>query len=88
MNKRQTINSITLRENYPEFYRDIFSSCQVVVSTSDTFFWAGEFARFFGGLTVMQKLPTKNLVGLEVIDQKVLIIGKTPKIITSGIKRQ
>lgn len=70
MGKRHAINSISLREKYPEYYQDIFSSCQVVVSTADTFFWAGEFARFFGGLTIMQKLPTKNLVGLEIIDQK------------------
>lgn len=83
MEDRQKINSITLRENYPDYYRDIFSSCQVVVSASDTFFWAGEFARFFGGLTIMQKLPTKNLVGLEVLDQEEIcfadkLLGYTP----------
>lgn len=70
MENRQKINSISLRENYPNYYRDIFSACQIVVSTSDTFFWAGEFARFFGGLTIIQKLPTKNLVGLEVLNQE------------------
>lgn len=69
MAKRQKINSISLRQNFPSYYQDLFSSCQIVVSTSDSLFWAGEYARFFGGLTILQKLPTKNLVGLEIINE-------------------
>lgn len=69
---RTKVNSSTLRKNHPMYYRDLFSKCQIVVSSADSFFWAGEYARFFGGLSILQKLPTKNLVGLEVIsDEKI-----------------
>jgi mevalonate kinase len=70
MEKRNKVNSITLRQNFPVFYQDLFSRCQIVVSASDSFFWAGEYSRFFGGLTIQQKLPTSNLVGLEILNEK------------------
>ncbi len=70
MEKRGVINSKTIRENLPKVYEDFFSRCQIVVSTSDSFFWVGAYARFFGGLSIQQKLPTKNLVGLEIIDEE------------------
>lgn len=73
--KREAINSITLRQKFPEHYENLFSVCQIVVSTSDTFFWAGEYARFFGGLAIEQKLPTKNLVGLEILNEKKIVFA-------------
>lgn len=72
---RETINSQTIRERCPDEYKDVFSSCQIVVSAADSFFWTGEYARFFGGLTVMQKLPTKNLVGLEILPEKKFVFA-------------
>lgn len=69
MVNRPKINSISLRQNFGPYYEEIFSRCQIVVSSSDSFFWAGEYPRFFGGLAIFQKLPTKNLVGLEIIQE-------------------
>lgn len=63
------INSKTLRRKFPKHYQDLFSNCQIVVSSSNCFFWIGEYARFFGGLVIQQKLPTKCLVGLEILDE-------------------
>ncbi|MDO8513266.1 MAG: hypothetical protein Q7S37_02080 [bacterium] len=68
--ERQKMNSLSLRNAFPSRYEDLFSSCQVAFSASDSFFWAGEYARFYGGLTILQKLPTKNIVGLEIINEK------------------
>ncbi len=70
MKPRKPINSSTLRQTFPNYYQNLFSRCQVVVSLPDDFFWAGEYARFFGGLAIIQKLPTKNLVGLEVLNEE------------------
>lgn len=69
MGIRSQTNSLTLRQDFPKTYQDLFSVCQVAVSTADSFFWAGEYARFFGGLVIQQKLPTKNIVGLEITNQ-------------------
>lgn len=60
------INSQTISEKFPELYREIFSECEIVVSSNDSLFWTGEYVRFYGGLTAMQKLPVKLYVGLEV----------------------
>jgi len=72
---RDIINSTNLRLNFPEHYKELFSSCQVVVSTSDSFFWAGEYARFYGGMAILQKVPTKNLVGLEVLSENKILMN-------------
>ncbi|KKQ18865.1 MAG: hypothetical protein US31_C0001G0052 [Berkelbacteria bacterium GW2011_GWA1_36_9] len=77
MIQRDIVNSTNLRQKFPEIYQDLFSSCQIVISSADSFFWAGEYARFFGGLTIFQKLPTKNFVGLEVLDEKKFCFNNT-----------
>ena len=70
MNKRLPFNSTQIRKSFPKYYEELFSASQVVTSSSDSFFWAGEYARFYGGLVIMQKLPTKTLVGLEVLNER------------------
>ena len=70
ISNRPPINSARLRQNYPALYQELFSSCQVVVSAADSFFWSGEYARSFGGLTIQQKLPTKTILGLEFLNEK------------------
>lgn len=67
---REPINSKSIRQHNAQLYKEVFSRCQVVVSASDNFFWSGEFARFFGGMSIIQKLPTKNSVGLEVLNEQ------------------
>lgn len=74
--KRSTINSQTIQEKFPDLYKEFFSKCQVVVSTDDSFFLAGEIARFFGGLSIIQKLPTKVYLGLELTSEKIFDWGE------------
>ncbi len=68
------MNSETLQQQFPEVYRDFFASCQRVASASNSFLWTGEFAGFYGGLTVSQKLPIRSYVGFELtFDRKVTL---------------
>jgi|GEM_PF-2090290 len=64
---RTKVNSRTLQEKFPKIYEQLFSQCMVVVSSGDTLFWSGEYVRFFGGLAILQKLPVKVFVGLELV---------------------
>lgn len=68
MSARGPINSNSLQKRYPGVYRDFFSCCQSVASASNSFLWTGEFAGFYDGLTVSQKLPISSYVGFEVTD--------------------
>lgn len=63
---RNKVNSKTISQNFSSYYREFFSECEIVISSADSFFWTGEYVRFYGGLTVFQKLPTKVYVGLEI----------------------
>lgn len=65
MLKRQPLNTLTLQKKFPKVYRDFFADCQRVASASNSFLWTGEFAGFYGGLTVSQKLPIRSYVGFE-----------------------
>jgi mevalonate kinase len=77
MAKRLPLNSVRIRKSFPKFYEELFSACQVAVSSSDSFFWAGEYARFFGGMAILQKLPTKTLVGLEILNERKFCFADT-----------
>lgn len=70
------ISSAAIKEKLPQFYRALFSNCQVVVSAADSFFWTGAYGRFLGGLTILQKLPTKSYVGLEVIPEEKIVFAE------------
>lgn len=63
--QRRPINSESLHKQFPAIYREFFGKCQRVASGSNSFLWTGEFAGFYGGLTVSQKLPVRSYVGWE-----------------------
>jgi mevalonate kinase len=65
MQQRLPINTATLQQRHADTYRDFFARCQRVASASNSFLWTGEFAGFYGGLTVSQKLPVRSYVGFE-----------------------
>lgn len=74
MLERLTANTHNLQKKFPKVYREFFSVCQKVASASNSFMWMGEFAGFYGGLTVSQKLPLRSYVGFETtFDHKVTI---------------
>lgn len=68
MPSRDPINSSVLQKRFPAIYRDFFSRCQKVASASNSFLWTGEFAGFYDGLIVSQKLPISSYVGFEATD--------------------
>lgn len=63
--KRIPLNSESLREKFPEVYSELFSCSSVVCSVSREFTWSGEYAEMFGGMNIMQKIPSRVFVGLE-----------------------
>lgn len=65
MKQRITMNSASLQEKFPEVYREFFSKCPVVVSAPGDFFWAGEYAMYYGGLTIAQHVPLRTYVGIK-----------------------
>lgn len=67
--KRLAQNSKSLQKNFSQIYRNFFIDCEKVVSASNSFFWSGEFLGFYGGMTILQKLPFKVYVGLEPIEK-------------------
>ena len=74
MKNRLAANTYTLQKNHPNIYRDFCSICQKVASASNSFIWMGEFAGFYNGLTISQKLPLRSYVGFEsTFDGKVTI---------------
>jgi mevalonate kinase len=77
MIERGTNNTRALRQNFPEVYKNFFSKCEIVISSDDSFFWAGEYSRFFGGLAITQKMPLKAYVGLESTQEGDLGFGDT-----------
>lgn len=74
MTSRLAANTYTLQKKFPNVYRDFFSVCQKVASASNSFMWMGEFAGFYNGVTVSQKLPLRSYVGFETtFDNKISI---------------
>jgi mevalonate kinase len=74
MHKRVSANTKTLQKKFPQVYRDFFANCQKVASASNSFMWMGEFAGYYNGLTLSQKLPLRAYVGFETtFDHKVTI---------------
>ena len=63
------MNSQKLKDKFPAVYRDFFSRCQKVVSAPHSFFWTGDFSGFYGGLTILSKLPLRFYIGLEEIEK-------------------
>ncbi len=61
------MNSIELQKQFPEIYQEFFFKCQRVASAPHSFLWTGDFSGFYGGLTILSKLPLRFYVGLEQI---------------------
>lgn len=66
MLQRPAITTEALQKQFLHIYREFFGKCQRVASASNSFLWTGEFAGFYGGITVSQKLPIRSYVGWEV----------------------
>lgn len=63
------MNSESLQKAFPEVYRNFFSKSEIVVSTARNFWWIGEYAELFGGLTIIQKIPLRIYIGLKKIPE-------------------
>ena len=68
MQRRIKMNSASLQEAFPEVYKDFFSKSSLVTSASGSFWFAGEYGVLYGGMGVLQKLPTRIYVGLDPTD--------------------
>ena len=67
MKPRGPLNSKVLKSRFPNVYGEFFSKCQLVVSASHFLTWAGEYVGYWGGLTLLQKIPLRTYIGLEII---------------------
>lgn len=65
MKSRNPLNSKVLKHRFPKIYREFFSKCQIVVSVPHFFTWAGEYAGYWGGMMLLQKIPLRVYIGLE-----------------------
>ena len=59
------MNTNDLRQKFKPIYTDFFSRCSFVVSAPHSFLWSGDFAGFYGGLTISSKIPLRFYVGIE-----------------------
>lgn len=75
LDNRIASRSRDLKERFPEVYREFFAKSDIVCSASHHFFWSGAFIALFGGPAILQKLPTKVLVGLQLVDEPTIRFG-------------
>ncbi|MFH1598092.1 MAG: hypothetical protein ABIB97_03390 [Patescibacteria group bacterium] len=75
MIERMVMNSESLQEKLPDVYREFFSKSEVVCSTSGNFYWVGDHAVTYGGLSIVQKLPLRARVGLEPTSDNKIVFG-------------
>ncbi|GEM_PF-2651618 len=73
---RPATNTEALQKHHPDIYRGFFAASERVASASHSFLWMGEFAGFYGGLTVCQKLPLRAYVGLETTFDRAITIDQ------------
>jgi len=71
------MNSTKLKKDFPEIYEQFFSLSQKVASAPHSFLWTGDFSGFFGGITVLSKIPLRFYVGLEKISANKFEIEKS-----------
>lgn len=64
MEQRLPINSASLKERFPEAYREFFSKCAIVCSAPRSVTWIGEHAVRVGGLSMRQSIPIRTYVGI------------------------
>ncbi|MCX6806705.1 MAG: hypothetical protein NT135_01110 [Candidatus Berkelbacteria bacterium] len=80
------MNSRSLQNKFPEVYRQFFSKCPIVVSAPGNFFWSGEYAAMFGGLTIKQNVPLRSYIGLEASNTNKVESGQSIAFIPSKAK--
>lgn len=66
--ERIPANSQSLKERFPEVYREFFSRCHTVISIPKQFFWVGDLAGHYEGLMIIQKVPIRVYVGLSEVE--------------------
>jgi len=66
--KRIKCNTESLKKQFTEDYREFFSKSSVIVSASGSFHFVGDQSARNGGMSIIQKLPLKSYVGLEIIE--------------------
>lgn len=64
MNTHQ-YNSAALKKEFPEIYKDFFSSATTAASAPASFCWGGYYAVYFGVPFILQQLPLRTYVGLK-----------------------
>jgi len=69
MAERIEMNSASLRNAFPEEYKELFSRCAIVASAAMSFHWVGEYAMMYGNPAILQKIPLRVYIGLEPADK-------------------
>lgn len=65
MRGRIPLNSESLKKNFPQIYRELFSKCPIVASAPGGFWWCGEHGVLEGNFALIQKIPARVYVGIE-----------------------
>lgn len=66
MTTRLKMNSQSLKKAFPRVYQEFFSRSMIVTSAPGSFIWAGDYTVMEGGFSLLQKVPVRVYVGLEV----------------------
>lgn len=73
--ERISTNSQTLKEKFPEVYREFFSRCHTVISLPCHFSWVGDLSGYYGCIQIIEKVPSRVYIGLsETNDQETITI--------------
>lgn len=72
---RIDMNTKTLRQHFPDVYREFFAKCSTVVSAPGSFFWSAGLGVIYGGIGVTEKIPLRVYVGIERREEKNLLFG-------------
>lgn len=81
------MNSQSLKQKFPEIYQEFFSQAEKVASAPHSFFWTGDFSGFYGGLTILQKIPLRFYIGLSKIAPKKIEVQRTFPAYFSSLKK-
>lgn len=70
-------NGAWLHRNFPEVYKDFFSTCATAASAPGNFMWGGNCAALFGAVSLRQKLPLRTYVGLAANNYGKVELGES-----------
>ncbi len=63
---RIKLNSQSLKKEFAKDYQDFFSRSMIITSAPGTITWAGDYAVMEGGFAILQKIPLRVYIGLEL----------------------